>query len=125
MIIPEKVRSMSKKDQFKYYLEKISDINTPDNLRSDAVEAVSGLMEGVDINDIEKELGVKCTFDQKSVPAQLIFELDNGKSVVFDFVVEDRDQFDGSKPEAKKTIRSFLTPEEKEDIHDQTGVDMK
>ena len=125
MIIPEKVRHMSRKDQFKYYLSKLADKDTPDNLRSDVVKELSSLMKGVDINNIYSEFGIKCTFDQESTPAKLIFELDNGESVEFDFIVEDRNQFRDSKPVPKKKIKSFLTPDEKEDIHEQTGVDMK
>lgn len=122
MIIAEKVRSMSRKDQFRYYLEKLADTDTPENAKSEAVEHLSAIMEGVDINEIDKEFGIPCTFDQKSVPATLTFTLENGHEVVFDFIVEDRNQFDGAHPEKRRVIQSFLTSEEKQDIAEQTGV---
>ena len=126
MIIPEKVRNMSKNDQLKWYIKKFADSSQSESNRREALEYISKAFQNHDIYSICKDYELDGSVILKEVdntgndrmdsPILRIRIPDSEDTMDFEIVDINKKNFIDPNPVKAAPIKSFLTEEEKAEL---------
>ena len=126
MIIPEKVRNMSKNDQLKWYIKKFADSSQSESNRREALEYISKAFQNHDIYSICKDYELDGSVILKEVdnkgndrmdsPILRIRIPDSEDTMDFEIVDMNKKNFIDPNPVKAAPIKSFLTEEEKAEL---------
>ena len=115
----EHKRSMSDAEKMKYYLQRVVESDPSTRQAKEFMKQITELAQGVPIDKFLEKFNLDGEYDATSTPPHISINIPgHDDPLVIDINDTNRKQFKDPKPEAKKSITSFLTPEELKELND-------